>query len=54
MLLHLSRYTIPEAATVTLTVNYTGVLEQESTISVDLLTILESNEASGRKCEDSV
>ena len=54
MLLHLTQYTIPEAATVTLTVNYTGELQQESTISLDLLTLLESDEASGRKCEDSV
>ena len=51
MLLVLSKYTIPEAASVTLTVNYTGELQQETTIFLDLLTILESEEASGRKCE---
>lgn len=52
VLLFLSEYTIPEAASATLTVNYTGVLQQASTISLDL-TILESSEASGRKCEYS-
>ena len=50
--LFLSEYTIPEAASVTLTVNYTGELQQETTISLDLLTLLESGKASGKKCED--
>ena len=53
VLLFLSRNTISEGGSVALAVNYTGFLQQESAISLDLLTILESGEASGRKGEVS-
>lgn len=46
VLLFLSRNTISEGGSVALAVNYTGFLQQESAISLDLLTILESGEAS--------
>ena len=48
MSLFISENSIVEAAAATLTVNYTGDIQQESTISLDLLTILEPDEASGR------